>query len=196
MGTAEVEAFLTSLAVEGRVAASTQNQAMAALLFLHRHILEKPLDSIDAPRAKRPSSSFSFRLAPASSMSCSTVVPGLASVVTGALFLGAMFVGPLASIVPAEATASALVVVGFLMAQMLRELDWSDVATSAPAFLTAVTMPFTWSISNGIGAGAIAYVVLQCFAGRARAVHPLMWGVAVAFGAIEPIATRSTWRQQ
>jgi AGZA family xanthine/uracil permease-like MFS transporter len=113
---------------------------------------------------------------------------GLASVVTGVLFLAAMFVGPLAAVVPPEATASALVVVGFLMAGMLRDIDWREPAEAAPAFLTAVVMPFTWSISNGIGAGVIAHVVLALFAGRARAVHPLVWGVAIAFAAYFALA--------
>jgi AGZA family xanthine/uracil permease-like MFS transporter len=64
---------------------------------------------------------------------------------------------------------------------MLRDVDWSDAASAAPAFLCAIVMPFTWSISNGIGAGVIAHVVLAAFAGRARDVHPLLWGVAAAF---------------
>jgi adenine/guanine/hypoxanthine permease len=106
---------------------------------------------------------------------------GLASVVTGALFLAAMFIGPLAAAVPGEATASALVVVGFLMTGMLKELDWKDVPQSAPAFLCAITMPLTWSISNGIGAGVIAHVLLMTIVGRAREVHILVWAVAAAF---------------
>jgi len=106
---------------------------------------------------------------------------GTASVVTGVLFLAAMFVGPLAAVVPAQATASALVVVGFLMAGMLKEIDWRDPAQAAPAFLTAIVMPLTWSISNGIGAGVIAHAVLAVVAGRARTVHPLVYGVAAAF---------------
>jgi AGZA family xanthine/uracil permease-like MFS transporter len=106
---------------------------------------------------------------------------GLASIATGVLFLAAMFIGPLASVVPAEATASALVVVGFLMAGMLRDVDWRDIPEAAPAFLTAIAMPFTWSISNGIGAGVIAHVVLMTCAGRR--VHPLVWCVAIAFAA-------------
>ncbi len=105
---------------------------------------------------------------------------GLASVVTGILFLAAMFLGPLASVVPGEAIASALVVVGFLMAGMLRDVDWRDVPEAAPAFLTAIVMPFTWSISNGIGAGVIAHVVLMTVAGRR--VPILVWCVAAAFG--------------
>jgi len=106
---------------------------------------------------------------------------GLASVVTGLLFLAAMFIAPLAGVVPPAATASALVVVGFLMTGMLRDIDWKDIPQSAPAFLCAVAMPFTWSISNGIGAGVIAHVILMTIAGRARQVHPLVWGVAAAF---------------
>jgi adenine/guanine/hypoxanthine permease len=108
---------------------------------------------------------------------------GLASVVTGLLFLAAMFIAPLAGVVPAAATASALVVVGFLMAGMLREVDWADVPEAAPAFLCAITMPLTWSIANGIGVGVIAHVAVMTIAGRARAVHPLVWIVAGAFAA-------------
>jgi adenine/guanine/hypoxanthine permease len=104
---------------------------------------------------------------------------GLASIVTGVLFLAAMFIGPLASVVPAQAIASALVVVGFLMAGMLRDVDWRDVPEAAPAFLTAIVMPFTWSISNGIGAGVIAHAVLMTVAGRR--VPILVWCVAAAF---------------
>ena len=106
---------------------------------------------------------------------------GLASIVTGLLFLAAMFLGPLAGVVPPQATASALVVVGFAMTGMLREVDWRDVPQAAPAFLCAVTMPLTWSIANGIGAGVVSHVVLMTCAGRARAVHSLVWVVAAAF---------------
>jgi AGZA family xanthine/uracil permease-like MFS transporter len=106
---------------------------------------------------------------------------GLASVVTGLLFLAAMFIGPLATAIPPQAIASALVVVGFLMAGMLRDIDWKDVPEAAPAFLCAIVMPFTWSISNGIGAGVIAHVILMTVAGRR--VHPIVWCVAIAFAA-------------
>lgn len=106
---------------------------------------------------------------------------GLASVATGVLFLAAMFVAPLAGVVPPEATASALVVVGFLMCGMLRDIDWNDLPHAAPAFLTAVVMPFSWSIADGIGVGMIAHVVLMTIAGRAREVHALVWVVAAAF---------------
>jgi len=113
---------------------------------------------------------------------------GLASVVTGVLFLAAMFLNPLAGMVPPEATASALVVVGFLMAGMLADVDWRDFPHAAPAFLTATVMPFTWSISNGIGVGVIAHVILMTSAGRAREVHVFLWIVAAAFAAF--FATR------
>jgi AGZA family xanthine/uracil permease-like MFS transporter len=108
---------------------------------------------------------------------------GLASVVTGILFLAAMFLAPLAGVVPPEATACALVVVGFLMASGLSDIDWHDFPHAAAAFLTAILMPFTWSISNGIGVGVIAHVLLMTVAGRYREVHLLLWIVALAFAA-------------
>ena len=111
---------------------------------------------------------------------------GLASVVTGALFLAAMFIAPLAGVVPPAAIASALVVVGFLMAGMLRDIDWKDVPEAAPAFLCAVVMPFTYSIANGIGAGVIAHVLLMTVA--RRPVPVLVWCVAIAFGAFFALA--------
>jgi adenine/guanine/hypoxanthine permease len=111
---------------------------------------------------------------------------GFASIVTGVLFLAAMFVGPLASVVPPQAIASALVVVGFLMAGMLRDIDWRDVPEAAPAFLTAIVMPMTWSISNGIGAGVIAHAVLMTIAGRR--VPVLVWCVAAAFAVFFALA--------
>jgi AGZA family xanthine/uracil permease-like MFS transporter len=115
---------------------------------------------------------------------------GLASVVTGVWFLLAMLVAPLAGVIPAEATASALVVVGFLMAGTLREVDWRDPSEGAPAFLCAVGMPFTYSISDGIGMGVLSYVLLKSLTGKARAIHPMMWLTAAAFlvfFALEPI---------
>ncbi len=115
---------------------------------------------------------------------------GLASVVTGALFLAAMFLSPLAGVIPAEATAAALVVVGFLMIAGVREIAWGDVTDAAPAFLIMVGMPFTYSIADGIGMGFIAYVLLKSLTGRVREVHPMMWISAAAFVVhfgIEPI---------
>ena len=115
---------------------------------------------------------------------------GLASVVTGVLFLLALFISPLAGVIPPQATAAALVVVGFLMMSAIRDIDWADPTNAAPAFLTLVGMPFTYSITDGIGLGFVSYVVLKAFTGRAADVHPLMWVSAAAFViyfAIEPI---------
>jgi AGZA family xanthine/uracil permease-like MFS transporter len=106
---------------------------------------------------------------------------GLANVVTGLLFLVAMFFTPLISLVPFEAVAPALVVVGFMMVSQVGKIDWSDWGVAIPAFLTFTLMPFTYSIANGLGAGFIAYVLVRTFQGRAREIHPLMWIVAAAF---------------
>ena len=106
---------------------------------------------------------------------------GFASVVTGILFLAAMFLTPLIYLVPFEAVAPALVVVGFMMVSQVSQIDWSDMGAALPAFLTFSLMPFTYSIVNGIGAGIIAYVVIRTGQGRAREVHPLLWVVAAAF---------------
>jgi len=106
---------------------------------------------------------------------------GLASVVTGGLFLLATFLSPLVTIVPFEAATTALVVVGFLMMLGVRTIDWTDYEISIPAFLTIVLMPFTYSISNGIGAGLITYALLKVARGKHREVHPLLYGVALLF---------------
>ncbi|MBW0105660.1 NCS2 family permease [Pseudonocardia sp. KRD291] len=106
---------------------------------------------------------------------------GLANLLTGVLFLAAMFFTPLYAIVPVEAAAPALVVIGAMMFRQITAIDLSDLRIAIPAFLTVVVMPFTYSIANGIGAGFISYVVLAAATGRARTVHPLMWVVAVAF---------------
>jgi AGZA family xanthine/uracil permease-like MFS transporter len=115
---------------------------------------------------------------------------GLASVVTGVLFLIATFFTPLVQIVPSEAAAPVLVIVGALMIGQIRELEWGDMSLVIPAFLTIALMPFTYSITNGIGAGVISYVLLQAVAGRRGAIHPLMWLVAavfVVYFALEPL---------
>ena len=115
---------------------------------------------------------------------------GLASVVTGVLFLGALFLTPLAGVVPHEAATPALVVVGFLLMGQVRDIPWDDYDIALPAFLTIVLMPFTFSITNGIGAGFVSYVALKLLRGRIREVHWLMAVVAVAFVAyfaIDPL---------
>nr|WP_218891253.1 NCS2 family permease [Actinomycetospora corticicola] len=106
---------------------------------------------------------------------------GLANVVTGVLFLAAMFFTPLYEVVPVEAAAPALVVVGALMMGGVRDIEWGEFRVALPVFLTIVVMPFTYSIANGIGVGFISWVVLHAATGRARTLHPLMWVVAVAF---------------
>jgi AGZA family xanthine/uracil permease-like MFS transporter len=115
---------------------------------------------------------------------------GLASVATGALFLVAMFFSPLVQIVPSEAAAPALVIVGALMIAQIRHLVWDDMSLVIPAFLTIALMPFTYSITNGIGAGVITFVLLRTTLGRAREIHPLMWLISVMFlvyFALEPL---------
>jgi AGZA family xanthine/uracil permease-like MFS transporter len=106
---------------------------------------------------------------------------GLASVVTGVLFLLATFFTPLVSAIPSEAAVPALVLVGFLMMQQVTEIDWRDVELAIPAFLTVVLMPFTYSISVGIGAGFVTFVLIKLVVGKVREVHPLMWVVAALF---------------
>jgi adenine/guanine/hypoxanthine permease len=115
---------------------------------------------------------------------------GLASVVTGALFLVATFLSPLVAVVPYEAATPALVVVGFLMMQQVVGIDWADLEIAFPAFLTIVLMPFTYSITAGIGAGFVSYVLLKVVRGKAGVVHPLLWVVAglfVVYFAIDPL---------
>lgn len=106
---------------------------------------------------------------------------GLANLVTGVLFLAAMFVSPLASVVPTEVAAAALVVVGVLMMSHLRHVDIADFSVALPVVLTVVTMPFSYSIANGIGIGFISWAVMRTAVGKAREVSPLLWIVAAGF---------------
>jgi AGZA family xanthine/uracil permease-like MFS transporter len=104
-------------------------------------------------------------------------------VFTGLFFVIALFFTPLYSIVPSAAATPALVVVGFLLMTQVKGIPWDDYAIAIPAFLTIVLMPFTYSITNGIGAGFISYVVLRTAQGRWREPHVLLWGIAVLFAA-------------
>jgi AGZA family xanthine/uracil permease-like MFS transporter len=106
---------------------------------------------------------------------------GLTSVVVALCFALALFIAPLAGVVPAEATAPALIVVGYLMCALVREIPFADLEEGFPALLTMTLMPFSYSITNGIGAGFVSYVVVKLVRGRAGAVHPLMYGAALAF---------------
>jgi len=106
---------------------------------------------------------------------------GIASIVTGGLFLIAMFFSPLVTIIPYEAATPALVVVGFLMMTQIRHIDFNDYSIGIPAFLTIAIMPFTYSITNGIGAGFVSWLVIKIFTGKARDVNWLMWVISIAY---------------
>lgn len=106
---------------------------------------------------------------------------GLASLVTGGLFLAAMFLTPLAAIVPTEVAAAALVIVGAMMAAHLREIDLADFSIALPVVLTVAVMPLSYSIANGIGVGFISWAVVRTAAGKGREVSPLLWIVAAGF---------------
>jgi AGZA family xanthine/uracil permease-like MFS transporter len=106
---------------------------------------------------------------------------GLTSVVVALCFALALFIAPLAGVVPPEATAPALIVVGYLMCALVREIPFTDLEEGFPALLTMTLMPFSYSITNGIGAGFVTYVAIKLCRGRAGAVHPLMYAAAFAF---------------
>jgi len=115
---------------------------------------------------------------------------GLASVVTGLLFVVALFLTPLVEVVPYEAASPALVLVGFLLMMQVRHIPWTDLDLAIPAFLAIVLMPFTFSITNGIGAGFIAYVAIKVARGRWREPGLLLWMIAalfVVYFAIDPV---------
>ncbi|MCF1596736.1 NCS2 family permease [Streptomyces muensis] len=108
---------------------------------------------------------------------------GFANVVTGALFGVALFLTPVATMVPSQAATPALLAVGFLiMANSVKEIDWADYTVAIPAFVTMLMMPFTYSITNGIGMGFITFAVLRLAAGRGREVPVAMYVVAAVFG--------------
>ncbi len=106
---------------------------------------------------------------------------GLTSVVVGILFLLAIFLSPLAGIVPAQATAPVLILVGFLMAGLIKGIDFDDFEEGFPALLGIVLMPLTYSITVGIGAAFVMYSLIKLVKGKVGDVHPLMWVVTIAF---------------
>jgi AGZA family xanthine/uracil permease-like MFS transporter len=106
---------------------------------------------------------------------------GLTAVVTGVLFLLAILIAPIAGIVPAQATAPALVIVGFLMFAAAQAWVWGDIDEMFPVLITAIVMPLTFTITTGIAAGFVTYVFLKVVRGRAAEVHPLMWIASIAF---------------
>jgi AGZA family xanthine/uracil permease-like MFS transporter len=106
---------------------------------------------------------------------------GFTSVVTGVLFLLAIFLAPVAGIVPGVATAPALVLVGYLMFTLVRDIKVADVEDGIPALLTMILMPLTYDITVGIGAGFVSWVLIKVIKGKSGEIHPLMWVVAAAF---------------
>jgi AGZA family xanthine/uracil permease-like MFS transporter len=106
---------------------------------------------------------------------------GLTAVVVGALFLLSLFLSPLAGVIPPEATAPVLVVVGYFMMTIVREIEWSDPGIGIPALLTIIMMPFTFSITNGVAAGFLSYTVIAVLRGRWKDVHWLMYLVSAVF---------------
>ena len=106
---------------------------------------------------------------------------GFASIVTGILFLLAIFLSPIAGLIPTQATAPALVLVGYLMFTIVKDIPVADVEEGLPALLTIILMPLTYDITVGIGAGFITWVLLKVVKGKWRQVHPLMWVVSIGF---------------
>src|SRR5262249_61115261 len=102
----------------------------------------------------------------------------------GVVALGAalaLFLGPVRGVVPAEASAPALVIVGYLMCALVREIPFGDLEEGFPALLTMTLMPFTYSITNGIGAGFVAFTFIKLVRGKGGDVHPMMYVAAAAF---------------
>ena len=106
---------------------------------------------------------------------------GLTSVVVGILFLLSVVFAPIAGIIPTQATAPALIIVGMLMINNVSKIDWSDVEVALPCFLKIVMMPFAYSISDGIGFGFISYCIIKIFRGKAKEVPILMYILSALF---------------
>lgn len=104
---------------------------------------------------------------------------GLASVVTGILFLVALFFAPLIGAVPAFATAPALVIVGVFMFRNIKQIDFTDMKSAVPAFLTMILMPLTFSISTGLTIGFLSYIIIAVFSGEIKKISPVMWVVGL-----------------
>ena len=101
--------------------------------------------------------------------------------VTGVLFLAAMFFAPLAGMIPAYATAGALIYVAMLMMSGMAHIDWKDHTDTIPAIVTVVMMPLTFSIANGIAFGFIAWTGIKLLSGRARELNAAMWVLSALF---------------
>ena len=106
---------------------------------------------------------------------------GFASIVTGLLFLVALFVAPLVASIPAAATAPALILVGALMISAVTEIEWADPMVAVPAFLTVITIPLTFSIANGLAFGITSFAVLRLLRGRATRQDWMLFVLAALF---------------
>lgn len=105
----------------------------------------------------------------------------MTSLVTAGMFVLALFLAPLAKLIPAYAYGAALIYVGILMIGSVKDVDWSDVSVAVPAFLTMAMMPFTYNISFGIAFGLISYVVIKTFTGRVKEVKAGTWVITALF---------------
>lgn len=105
----------------------------------------------------------------------------MTSAVVGILFLVSLFLSPIALMVPAAATAPALIIVGILMMESIAKVAWSEFEDAASAFFTAVVMPFSYSIATGVAAGFIFYCLAKIVRGKAKEVHPIMYIVTALF---------------
>jgi AGZA family xanthine/uracil permease-like MFS transporter len=106
---------------------------------------------------------------------------GLTSVVVGVLFLLSLFLSSFAGVIPQEATAPVLIIVGYFMMTLVKDMNWQDPGLGIPLLLTIIVMPLTYSITNGVGAGFLSYTVINGIRGRWRDIHPLMLVVAGVF---------------
>ena len=106
---------------------------------------------------------------------------GLTSIATAAMFLIAMFLSPVAQLIPTYACAAALIYVGVLMMGNIRSIDWDDPATAVVAFLTVAIMPLTYNISYGIAFGLIAYIFIKLFTGKIKEINAGTWIIGILF---------------
>ena len=106
---------------------------------------------------------------------------GFVSIIVALLFLLALFFYPIVSAIPAYATAPALVIVGALMMNCVKNINWDDVSEAIPAFITIITIPLTYSIATGLALGFITYPILKVFSGKAKEVHWIVYILAVVF---------------
>ena len=106
---------------------------------------------------------------------------GLSAITTAAMFFVAMFLSPVASLIPTYATAGALIYVGVLMMGGVKNIEWDNPASAVPAFLTLAMMPLAYNISYGIAFGVISYIIIHVFAGKIKEIKSFTWVVGILF---------------